>query len=281
MTKPLEDKIDCPCCDGRESRFWASEAGYTVVRCADCALLFVNPRPRTDYIDQAVRTGIHTFSDDPISVRNQWIGSKLPYYRQRMAPILADVTAAGRPVRWVDVGSGHGEFIEALGGVLPAGSEITGVEPMTYKADTARSRGLSVVNGYLTEGMFQADIISNIDVFSHIPDYRSFLRTVASNLKPGGQLLIETGNLADVENRNDVPFELGLPDHLVFAGRKSMEMYLESAGFQIAEVVALRADTIGQMLKNFIKLAIGRTSRVGIPYTSDYRQLIIRAKLVE
>lgn len=281
MTKPPEAHIDCPCCGGSESRFWACEAGYTVVRCANCALLFVNPRPQNDYVDAAVRTGIHTFSGNSISVRNQWIGKKVPHYRRRVSRLLGDILASGQPVRWVDVGSGHGEFLEALGGVLPTGSEITGVEPMSYKAESARARGFSVVNGYLETGQFKADFISNIDVFSHIPDYRTFLQTVATNLKPGGHFLIETGNTADLENRNEAPFELGLPDHLVFGGLETLRIYFKSAGFKIVSVQEVRVDTIFQMIKNLVKIVIGRESRVGIPYNSKYRQLIILAQLTK
>ena len=274
----LVDQQNCPCCDCAENHFWASEAGYSVVRCNSCALLFVNPRPKADYIENSVRTGIHTFGAKPISVRNQWIGKKVPHYRARASKILGKVLRPGKPVMWVDVGSGHGEFISALTEVLPAGSTITGVEPMTYKADSARARGLSVVNGYLENGQFQADFISNIDVFSHIPDYRAFLQTVVSNLKPGGCFFMETGNLADLETREEFPNELGLPDHLVFAGRKSLEIYFRSVGLEIIAVQEDRYDTITQTIKNLVKLLIGRTSHVRIPYTSEYRQLIILAR---
>lgn len=281
MIKPFEEDISCPCCNGSESHLWASEAGYSVVRCGNCELLFVNPRPQADYIDNSVRTGIHTFAGEPISVRNHWIGKKVPHYRKRLSRLLDGIFDSGMPVHWIDVGSGHGEFLTALGGLLPQGSEITGVEPMTYKADFARTRGLSVVNGYLEDDQFQADVISNIDVFSHIPDYRAFLQTVASNLKPGGYFFMETGNLADLGTRAEFPNELGLPDHLVFAGRKSLEIYLQSAGFEIVSVHEDRYDTVTQMMKNLVKLIIGRASHVNIPYTSKYRQLILLARRTE
>lgn len=278
MTKPLEVEVACPCCDGSNDSPWASEAGYSVVRCANCALLFVNPRPQAEYIDSSVRTGIHTFADEPISVRNNWIAKKVPHYKARVSRLLTDIVDAEKPIQWIDVGCGHGEFLAALSQVLPAGSEITGVEPMTYKAESARARGLSVVNGYLEDRQFQADVISNIDVFSHIPDYRAFLQTVASNLKLGGYFFMETGNAADLETRAEFPNELGLPDHLVFAGRKSLDIYLRSAGFEIVAVHEDRYDTFQQMFKNLVKLLLGRTTQVGIPYTSKYRQLIILAK---
>ncbi len=140
-----------------------------------------------------------------------------------------------------------------------------------------RALGLDVVNGYLGARQFEADFISNMEVFSHIPDYRGFLAVVASNLRSGGQIYIGTGQTADIGSRDQLPNELGLPDHLVFSGRGTMQRYFESAGFQIAQVTEECFDTLLQMTKNLAKLILGRPSYVRLPYTSAYRQVIYRA----
>lgn len=267
----------CPCCDALTHSFWASESGFDVVRCSECGLLYVHPMPDPKYIDRAVRTGAHNLKDLTVNVRSRRVPKKVAHYRKRMAVILADVIDLGRPVTWVDVGCGYGEFIEALQIILPSGSKIIGVEPMVHKAESARKRGLEVVNDYLKPQQFAADFISNIDVFSHIADYRGFLNIVSSNLKPSGEIIIETGNCADLQSRQDAHNELGLPDHLVFAGRATMARYLDSIGFEINSVSEERFDTVSQMLKNLIKLSIGRSSYLGVPYTSPYRQIILRA----
>jgi len=268
----------CPCCEGESRSFWASEAGFDVVRCNDCALLYVYPMPDPDYIESAVRTGFHELGASIVSVRSRRIAAKVPHYSKRMSAMLADVIARGQPVTWVDVGCGYGEFVEAMGAVLPAGSKIIGVEPMAHKAEAARQRGLEVINDYLRPGQFEADFISNMDVFSHIADYRSFLQTVVSNLAPTGEMIVETGNSADLQLREHVPNELGLPDHLVFAGRATMDRYFESAGLRVKNVVEERFDTVQQVAKNLVKFAIGRASHVAVPYSSPYRQLIFRAE---
>jgi SAM-dependent methyltransferase len=268
----------CPCCGRNKVADWAEEAGYKVVRCVHCRLLFVDPMPQSQTVDEAVRTGTQVISGKAIDVRARRVSRKIAYYRKRLTSAIADVIAADKPVHWVDVGAGYGEFIEALAAVLPAGSRIEGVEPMTHKAEDARARGLAIQNSYLQPAQFEADFISNIDVFSHIPDYAGFLNTVVSNLRPGGQFFMETGNTAEVEHRSEVPAELGLPDHLVFAGRPQLALYFDKAGLDILSVREDRFDTATQMAKNLIKLLIGRDSNVGIPYRSGYRQLMVRAK---
>lgn len=270
----------CPCCDGEDRRPWGSEAGFDVVRCEECGLLYVFPMPHTSMVDEAVKTGLQRLGDKIVNVRSRRIESKVPHYRRRLKPLLADVIASNQPVTWVDVGCGYGEFMEALADLLPKGSVIKGVEPMQHKAEAARSRGLDVMNDYLGEAQFEADFISNIDVFSHIPDFRSFLRTVVTNLKPTGQVIIETGNTADVGERALLPNELGLPDHLVFGGKATMGRYFASAGLEITGCVEERFDTTTQMAKNLVKLLIGRSAFVRLPYTSPYRQVIFRGKRV-
>jgi 2-polyprenyl-3-methyl-5-hydroxy-6-metoxy-1,4-benzoquinol methylase len=185
-------------------------------------LLYVYPMPHPSVVATAVKTGLQRSCGRTLNVRGQRIPSKVKRYIRRLKPMLQDIISQNSPVSWVDVGCGYSEFMEALKFLLPAGSSILGIEPMTHKAEVARALGLDVVNGYLGARQFEADFISNIDVFSHIPDYRGFLAVVASNLRPGGQIYIETGQTADIGSRDQLPNELGLPDHLVFSGRGTM-----------------------------------------------------------
>jgi 2-polyprenyl-3-methyl-5-hydroxy-6-metoxy-1,4-benzoquinol methylase len=166
-------------------------------------------------------------------------------------------------ITWVDVGCGYGELMEALYAVLPTDSRAVCIQPMTHKADAVRSRGLEFVNDYLQPQQFEAESISNMDVFSHIAAYRSFLKIVTTNLKSSGEIIVEIGNCADLETRDQVPNELGLP---VFAGRTTMALYLASAGFEVRGVSEGRFDNVLQMKKNLIKLALGPPCYVAMPY---------------
>ena len=270
--------IACPCCHAMDYDLWAEESGFAVVRCNACRLLYVNPRPSVDYIGDAVTSGEHRLSGKAINVRSRRSSSKISHYKSQFRSVLSDVILAGKPVRWVDVGCGYGELIEALIEILPKGSEIKGVEPMEHKALSARSRGLDVHLGYLENEQFEADFISNIDVFSHIPDYHSFLQIVVSNLAPRGEFIMETGNLADLARVEEMPNELGVPDHLVFGGRDSFRIYFDRAGLEVVSCKEIRFDTSIQMAKNLIKILLGRNARVSMPYTSAYRQLIMRTR---
>jgi SAM-dependent methyltransferase len=200
-------------------------------------------------------------------------------YRRILGRLFEDVWQRGQPVSWVDVGAGYGEVVEAVAALAPAGSSVEGREPMQPKAAAARARGLPVVHGYLTADHDKVDFVSVVDVFSHIPDFSSFLELIRAVLKPGGEVFIETGNLADLGERNEFPGELGLPDHLVFAGEAQLRGYLERAGFEVVKLEGEAVDDWLNLVKNVVKKLLGRPVKLAWPFTSRYRQLLVRARL--
>ena len=271
--------INCPCCNAESHQPWAAELNYQVVRCMSCKLLYVNPMPDSDDVDAAVRNGEHLVNAQKLNVRSRRIPKKINLYKAVLEQQFLDVWSSKRKIVWVDVGCGYGETLEAVQMLAAPGSSVIGVEPMAHKAQNAQSRGLQIINSYLQPGQFKADVISVVDIFSHIPDFHSFLKIVATNLVVGGEVFIETGNLADMTSRNEFPGELGLPDHLVFGGIKQLTTYLTESGFDIVDIREERVDTLLNTLKNIVKKMIGRQGNVKIPYTSKYRQIKIRAKL--
>lgn len=248
--------------------------GFQTVRCGDCRLLYASPRPSDDEIDEAVQMGEHKALG--LNVKSRRSEAKVAQFApclSRMFPDLVD-----RPFTWLDIGAGYGEVVEAVQSLSP-NARAEGLEPMQQKAAAARSRGLNVENAYLREGHEKVDVVSVVDVFSHIADFHAFLRLVRSAVKPGGSLFLVTGNLADVERRDEFPDELGLPDHLVFAGEDHIRRYLAEAGFSIRSIERQRFDTVLHIAKSMVKKALGRPVRVGMPYGSRYRSLAIRATL--
>jgi SAM-dependent methyltransferase len=275
---PLEP-IACPYCGSDHHTPWAEEIGFAAVRCSGCGLLYCNPRPAAALIDAAVRTGAHGPEAAGLVVTARRVGSKVARYRRLFGDLFADLWRGGKPVSWLDVGAGYGEVVEAVKSLAPAGSRVVGLEPMKPKAAAARQRGLEMIEDYLHPGLPKVQVVSVVDVFSHIPDFGAFLADVRAVLVPGGELFLETGNLADLERRQQFPYELGLPDHLVFAGERHLVGWLERAGFEVVGIRRWRIDGLVNLAKNLVKKLIGRPAAFGIPYTSRYRQIQLRARL--
>ena len=277
-TVPVE-VVGCPCCGATEYSPWAEEAGFFAVRCGSCALIYVNPRPTLSAIDAAVRSGVHNLGAGELNVIARRSARKVARYRKLLANLFDDVWRAGRAISWLDVGAGYGEVVEAVAALAPMGSRVEGLEPMVLKAANARARGLAVTEDYLRPGRERVDFVSLVDVFSHIPDFRQFLVDVRGVLRQGGEVFVETGNLADLESRDEMPGELGLPDHLVFAGESQLHAYLERAGFAVVRVERIRIDGATNLAKNLVKKVLGRPVALAMPYASSYRQLLVRARL--
>lgn len=269
----------CPYCFGTNHTQWALESGFVVVRCGDCGLLFLSPKPSQEVVDEAVRSGLHkTLGLNVLNVRSRRIPRKITRYSKIFRSLFSDLWSLGQPITWVDVGCGYGEVLESVIRLAPKGSFICGYEPMKAKAEKAASLGLNVTNDYLAPHSIEADVISVVDIYSHIPDFHAFLDVAAANLKRNGLLYLETGNLADLNVRADFPGELGVPDHLVFAGEKHILGYLDHAGFDIERIEYVRIDGFFELCKNVVKRLLGRPFLLSLPYSSKYRQILIRAR---
>lgn len=267
----------CPFCHADASLPWAVERGFQTVRCQGCGLLYLNPRPSQAARDEATQRGAHAAAGD-LDISERHVPAKSGLYRKIIAAVFSDVWEAGKPVSWLDIGAGYGEVMDAVRSIAPAGSRIVGVEPMASKAAAAQRRGLDVLNSYVDGNTPRVGYASLINVFSHVYDFDLLLRDIHGALLPGGELLIETGDMTLVKNRSDVPSELGSPDHVVFAGEAHVRGYLERNGFDVVSVTRARVDDLMFTLKNVAKRLLGRTVVLGLPYQSPYRTMYVRAK---
>ena len=248
--------ITCPLCHAAEHRAWATENGFSAVKCAACGLVYVNPRPSDGEITEANILGEHRSDAGRLNVVARRDPRKVGRYRRILGRTFQDLIDAGRPVTWLDVGAGYGEVVEAVQSILPAGSQVEGIEPMVAKAAEAQRRGLPVTRTALSALTRQFDVISLINVFSHVPDFAGFLTQLRARLCPGGPLFLETGNGGDIL-RSEYPDALSLPDHLVFAGEKHIAQFLDAAGFSLVSTRRDRVDTVTQFAKAVVKRALG------------------------
>jgi 2-polyprenyl-3-methyl-5-hydroxy-6-metoxy-1,4-benzoquinol methylase len=281
VNKPKVETINCPYCGETESLPWARENGFTAVKCSECGIVYVNPCPLLSLISETVKTGVHSEIGLGRAAIAHRVGAKVPHYKKLLSSMFNDVWNNSKRICWLDVGAGYGEVVEALSTLAPPGSKIEGIEPMKSKAEHAKKRGLAIHEAYLSDVDEKYDFLSLVNVFSHIPDFRDFLtRDVKRLLKRNGEIFIETGNIGDLNSRQEIQTELNLPDHLVFAGEKHIVGYLLEAGFEVLAIRRIRKDGLIDFVKNIVKKIIGRRVVLAIPYTSFSRSILIRAKLL-
>lgn len=102
--------------------------------------------------------------------------------------------AKPQAIRLLDVGCSSGAF---LGSAVKLGFKAEGVEPAPMACATAQASGLKVFNGLLHEAQFanaSFDAISLLEVIEHLKEPLQVLKESARLLRPGGVMLVGTGN---------------------------------------------------------------------------------------
>ncbi len=116
--------------------------------------------------------------------------------RRRLATISALLGKSPAALRVLDVGCSRGNFL-AAGAKL--GFHMEGVEPAATVAAAARAQGLQVHNGLLADIRLPPasfDAITLFEVIEHLKEPLPLLRECHRVLRPGGLLVLSTGNTA-------------------------------------------------------------------------------------
>jgi len=273
----------CHNCGCKESKYYAEENGYTLVKCDDCGLLYVNERPDDEEITESHKQGEHA-GDKKFNVTGRYNKSRIPPYMKMLGDIYQG--DLGETKTWLDVGCGYGEFLEAVNQYSGGKISAVGTEPNLHKQESARGRGLDV--GYFDLGDHDKkyDVVSMLNLYSHLPNPPSFVEMVKGLLNPGGEIIMETGDTADFPaDKHFRPFYL--PDHLSFGSEKIVSDVLRQQGFEILNVQKypfLKLDSM-TLFKECAKLFLpGHPSKVRHYFHySRYAKMdmFIRAKLVE
>jgi SAM-dependent methyltransferase len=226
--------VNCYNCGCRDSRLYDSENGFRLCKCEQCGLLYVNPRPSDDAVDDAAKTGMH-YGEQALCTTGAYLVSK----ELRLRRVLEILFLNGLPEGcWLDIGTGYGEFLAALQALCGSKLSVVGLEPNSAKVLAAQARGLPVepMGDLRTRGQF--DYVSALNVYSHLPNPVQTIREWTDLLKPGGHLLLQTGDTSELPAwRHPRPY--WLPDHLSFASEPILRNILEKVGLSVTAVVRL------------------------------------------
>lgn len=137
----------------------------------------------------------------------------------------------------LDIGCGSGTFLSSL----PLSVKKYGIEPAEEAAQAAARNGIRIlsqeeVNSGAWKGFF--DAVTGIDVAEHIEDLIAFRELVCHVLRPGGRLVLLTGNRDSPASRFLGPYwyYLHYAEHVSFLTQKALCQWLEPAFMEIRAV---------------------------------------------
>ncbi len=114
----------CPVCDNAVQVPFLKSRGYSIVRCNDCGLLFVNPRPSEESIRQLF---VQEYIDSEERVEKQFISYRISSLR-REAQTIRRLSPGGGKL--LDIGTASGAFLGCFLGTPKMGEYP--VKPPTF-----------------------------------------------------------------------------------------------------------------------------------------------------
>jgi SAM-dependent methyltransferase len=212
---------------------------YRLASCPTCGLVFQDPQPGDEILDQA-------YYYDP-----EFTSALLGPYRKRTLDLargklrLLEATAGPlRPGRALDVGCSTGAWLEVS---AARGWSSTGIEPSPSAAQAARARGLDARTGTLEElaatlGDQSFDLITFWDVLEHLHDPRRELLLARRLLAPQGVLAATMPNVAGwypritfrlIGTRTGVWEHPEMPVHLFDFSPATISRLLTGSGYRL------------------------------------------------
>lgn len=225
----------CNLC-GEEKRvhFLFKRSSYTIAKCENCGLVYLSNIPEKAKLDELYSATFFRSSSKFNTAENNpsWVNA-----RKRVECALK-TPEIGKQA-WLDIGCATGDFLLAA---KPYVAELFGTDVSDYALEQARARGLENLQlGDLASLAYPSerfDLVGMWDVLEHVTDPNAALRKVFGYLRPGGYLVLSTGDVDSLSSRLTGRFwHLMIPPfHTYFFSKKTITRYLQQAGFAEIEI---------------------------------------------
>jgi 2-polyprenyl-3-methyl-5-hydroxy-6-metoxy-1,4-benzoquinol methylase len=214
--------------------------GMTVVRCAQCDLHYLNPRPKPELISRL-------YEKDYYQNDHQASGTGYLDYLSEQARAQAVIFAedklrvleplwkpAGR--RCLEIGCATGEFCQAISrrGAVPIGIDLSefAIQEASKRYPQLSFRTATIES--LKPGELYDDLFA-FELIEHVLYPKDFLRRASELVKPGGLLALSTPNLdcgRSIGFASWTGFQTSF-EHLYFFSRESLMRLAGESGFEL------------------------------------------------
>jgi 2-polyprenyl-3-methyl-5-hydroxy-6-metoxy-1,4-benzoquinol methylase len=240
------ETVICDFCGADDYTKRYQKRGFWMVQCNKCGLVYTNPRLKqekiaalydADYfqghgfdksIDYVKDVKEHGKGNDDFTLEDWDCDNILALLPQPLIP---------KP-KLLEIGCGTGVFLDKA---RKHGFDCHGLELSEYAANFVRQMGIPVETKSIEDASYKPEsfeVIVMREVIEHLPHPLESLRTIHSWLKPGGVLLMATGNYDCPERklRKSDWFYFMPEGHLNIFSNRTMNKYLRKVGFRTINV---------------------------------------------
>ena len=232
------EEINCPACSNEQTVFEFEKFGFRYDICPDCGTLFVNPRPKLEYLEDfyvnspSSRFWAEEFFKPVAEARREKI------FRPR-AEHFTKLITTNEQITVGDIGAGYGLFLDELSKIKTNVRPVA-IEPSPEMAEICRAKNFEVLESIIEkiEGYDSCfDFLCSYELFEHLHTPTTMLSAAFKLLKPGGSFLLTTlnGQGFDIQLMWERSKSVFPPHHLNFCSPDSLSMLLEKVGFEVTE----------------------------------------------
>ena len=274
----VREHIPCPACANPESSFSFAKIGFDYRGCSDCNTLFLSPRPLlSQFVDFYENSPSSTF----------WANVFFPAVAEArrnkiFIPRVHKIKELCRqhsfsPKTIIDVGAGHGMFLEEFKRCSDVPLRLCAVEPGFALAEICRDKGFEVLEKIVedaSEWRGIADLVTCFEVIEHAHNPLEFIRSLMALLKPGGYLLVSGLNVEgfDIQLLWEQSKSISPPHHINFLSVSGFQQLFGRAGLQNVEVLTpgrLDVDIVLNMLASGHAISMSRFEKTLLSRGSD------------
>jgi 2-polyprenyl-3-methyl-5-hydroxy-6-metoxy-1,4-benzoquinol methylase len=185
----------CPACDQDKPRRLIEKPGVTLVRCAECSMVYADPIPQ----EMASGSYYNDVGENYYLSKDKLTGDHADVRFDRELALFREYCRSGKVL---DVGCSSGGFLFQLTKRFPGEYEATGTDVSGPALEYAASKGIHVVPGdFLRQDLNNYDAVAFWAVLEHLENPQAFLEKAARILKPDGLCFVLVPNFRSLAVR--------------------------------------------------------------------------------
>jgi SAM-dependent methyltransferase len=255
--------VSCPVCLAAAATPHLHKAGTTIFACASCGSAFWQPDAAFDtagiydagyFAGSDHASGYDDYASLEVSLRHNFV--------RRLRALGAPREGA----RLLDLGAAYGFAVDEARrlGWRAVGLEVS---PTAARRAAETIRAAVVAVGDAQHVPFADDcfdVVTLWDVLEHLPEPHAAMTEVARVLRPGGRLVLTTGDVGSLAARvSGVRWHLyTLPEHVFFYSREGLRRLLAAHGLRVERIRAEASRyPVGYLVERFRKTLLGQAAR--------------------